>query len=160
MNEQVAAALRLGAGNLLRVAGMFLRSGRRLSQGLFRSEAARRVLPGVALHVDVGPDDWFGAGLGYMLALTASTGGYAFPRGGAQSITNTLVTLLERHGGRLRLGAQVSRILVRGGRAAGVVLERGEEIVIARAGTPGPRCLFGADSIRYSGMTSVDIAGK
>jgi phytoene dehydrogenase-like protein len=126
-------ALRLGVGNLLRVAGMFLRSGRRLSQGLFRSEAARRVLPGVALHVDVGPDDWFGAGLGYMLALTASTGGYAFPRGGAQSITNALVTLLERHGGRLRLGAPVARILVRGGRATGVVLEDGEEISVTRA---------------------------
>ena len=126
-------AARLGLLNLLRIAGMFGRSGRRLSQGLFHSEAARRVLPGVALHVDVGPDDWFGAGLGYMLALTASTGGYALPRGGAQAITNALVTLLERQGGRLRLGARVSRIVVRGGRASGVVLENGEEIRVGRA---------------------------
>jgi phytoene dehydrogenase-like protein len=126
-------AARLGLFNLLRVGAMFGRSGRRLAQGLFRGEAARRVLPGVALHVDVGPDDWFGAGLGYMLALTASTGGYALPRGGAQSITNALVTLLERHGGRLRLGAQVSRIVVREGRAVAVALAGGEEIPVARA---------------------------
>jgi phytoene dehydrogenase-like protein len=126
-------AARLGFLNLLRIAGMFARSGRRLAQGMFEGEAARRVLPGVALHVDVGPDDWFGAGLGYMLALTATTGGYAFPRGGAQAITNALVTMLERHGGRLRLGAQVTRIAVRGGRASGVVLADGEEIRAGRA---------------------------
>jgi phytoene dehydrogenase-like protein len=125
--------LKLGVGNLLRIASMFAKSGRRLSEGLFRSDAARRVLPGLALHVDVGPDDWFGAGLGYMLGLTASTGGYAVPRGGAQAITNALVTLLERQGGRLRLGARVTRVIVRGRRAVGVELEGGEELRAARA---------------------------
>ncbi len=126
-------ALRLGVLNLLRVARMFAQSGRRLSRGLFRSEAARRVLPSLALHVDVGPDDWFGAGLGYMLGLTASTGGYAVPRGGAQSITNTLLTLLERHGGRLRLGSRVTRVVTHGRRATGVLLESGEQIRAGRA---------------------------
>jgi phytoene dehydrogenase-like protein len=129
----VGPALRLGVLNLLRIAGMFARSGRRLSSGLFETEQARRVLPSLALHVDVGPDDWFGAGLGYMLGLTASTGGYAVPRGGAQALTNAMVTVLERQGGRLRLGARVNRVLVRGGRAVGVTLENGEEIRAARA---------------------------
>lgn len=126
-------ALRLGLGPLLRIARMFAQSGRRLSSGLFETAAARRVLPSLALHVDVGPDDWFGAGLGYMLGLTASTGGYAVPRGGAQAITNALVTILERHGGRLRLGARVARVIVRGKRARGVLLESGEEITATRA---------------------------
>jgi phytoene dehydrogenase-like protein len=126
-------AWRLGALNLLRIASMFAKSGRRLSRSLFRSEAAQRVLPSLALHVDVGPDDWFGAGLGYMLGLTASTGGYAVPRGGAQSITNAMVTLLERQGGRLRLGSRVNRVIVRGRRATGVVLESGEELRATRA---------------------------
>ncbi len=129
----VGPTLRLGLGNLLRIAAMFAKSGRRLAKSLFRSEAARRVLPSLALHVDVGPDDWFGSGLGYMLGLTASTGGYAVPRGGAQAITNALVTLLERHGGRLRLGARVQRVIVRGRRAVGVVLESGEEVRATRA---------------------------
>ena len=129
----VGPALRLGVWNLLRVASMFAKSGRRLSRGLFRSEAARRVLPSLALHVDVGPDDWFGAALGYVLGLTASTGGYAVPRGGAQSITNALVTLLERSGGRLRLGSRVTRVVTHGNRATGVVLESGEQIRATRA---------------------------
>lgn len=125
--------VRLGAASLLRVARMFARSGRSLSSSLFESEPARRVLPALALHVDVGPDDWFGAALGYMLGLTASTGGYAVPRGGAQAITNALVTVLERQGGRLRLGAHVRRVVVRGGRAVGVTLDDGEEIHASRA---------------------------
>jgi phytoene dehydrogenase-like protein len=129
----IGPALRLGVWNLLKVASMFAKSGRRLSRGLFQSEAARRVLPSLALHVDVGPDDWFGAALGYVLGLTASTGGYAVPRGGAQSITNALLTLLERSGGRLRLGARVTRVVTHGNRATGVVLESGEHIRATRA---------------------------
>lgn len=129
----LAPLLRLGAGNLLRIASMFARSGRRLSQHLFESEPARRVLPALALHVDVGPDDWFGSALGYMLGLTASTGGYAVPRGGAQALTNAMVTVLERQGGRLRLGARVRRVVVRDGRAVAVTLDGGEEIRAARA---------------------------
>jgi phytoene dehydrogenase-like protein len=44
-----------------------------------------------------------------------------------------MVTLLERHGGRLRLNARVERIVVRAGRAVAVVLEGGEEIRVGRA---------------------------
>jgi phytoene dehydrogenase-like protein len=138
-------ALALGVVNLLKVAWMFAASGRRLATRLFESEAARRVLPSLGLHVDVGPDDWFGAGLSYMLGLTATTGGYAVPRGGAQSITNALLTLLERNGGRLRLGARVTRVIVRSGEAWGVQLQNGEEIAAERAilaDTGAPRLLL------------------
>jgi len=124
----LAPALSLGLRNLGRVIWRFARSGASLSRSLFRSEAARRVLPSLGLHVDVGPEDWFGSGLSYMLGMTASTGGYAIPAGGAQSITNALVTLLESYGGRLRLGARVTKIVVADGRASAVLLENGEEI--------------------------------
>src|SRR5262249_56523500 len=119
----LAAALHLVPRKLRKRVRLFARRGRSLSNSLFHSEAARRVLPSLALHVDVGPDDRFGAGLGYMLGLTATTGGYAVPKGGAQSITNALITLLTRHGGRLRLAARARRIVVRGGGAGGGVLE-------------------------------------
>ncbi|HEX6274051.1 MAG TPA: NAD(P)/FAD-dependent oxidoreductase [Polyangiaceae bacterium] len=129
----LAPLARLGPFVALRIAGMFLHSGAGLSRALFESEAAQRVLPSLALHVDVGPLDTFGAGLAYVLGLTATTGGFAVPRGGAQAVTNTLVTMLEGHGGRLRLGARVVRVIVRRGRAHGVVLEGGEEIRAERA---------------------------
>jgi len=79
----VGPLVRLGALNLFDIAGMFIRSARGLSSKVFESEAARRVLPSLGLHVDVGPDDRFGAALGYMLAMTATTGGYGVPKGGA-----------------------------------------------------------------------------
>ena len=124
----LAPALELGLGNLSRVLWRFARSGGSLSRSLFQSEAARRVLPSLGLHANVGPEDWFGAGLSYLLGMTASTGGFAMPAGGAQSITNALVTLLESCGGRLRLGARVTKIVVTGGRAAAVRLDNGEEL--------------------------------
>ena len=125
--------VRMGPMRALEIAAMFVRSGAGLARSLFESEAARRVFPSLALHVDVGPHDAFGAGLGYVLGMTATTGGFAVPKGGAQAVTNTLVTKLEGHGGRLRLGARVTRVLVRRGRAHGVVLADGEEIKAERA---------------------------
>jgi phytoene dehydrogenase-like protein len=129
----LGALARVGVGALLKLAGMFLRSTRGLAARLFETEAARRVLPGLGLHVDVGPDDRFGAGLAYMLAVTATTGGYGVPQGGAQSLTNGLVARLSERGGEVRLGARVTRVLVRNGSAAAVVLADGTEIAARRA---------------------------
>ena len=72
---------RVGPVNLARLAGVFLSSGRGLSERWFTSPAARRVLPGLALHADVGPDDRFGAALGFMLGMAAATSGYVVPEG-------------------------------------------------------------------------------
>jgi phytoene dehydrogenase-like protein len=128
----VGPMLRLLPFDLLRVAAVFASKGRWLANRWFRSEAARRVMPGLALHVDVGPDDWFGAALGYMLGMTATTGGYVVPEGGAQSIADALVHCLRSHGGRVRLRARVARVIVREGQAFGVVLDDGEEIPARR----------------------------
>jgi phytoene dehydrogenase-like protein len=124
----VRPLVRLGPIPLARLATVFLSSGRGLSGRWFTSAAARRVLPGLALHVDVGPDDRFGAALGFMLGMTATTGGYAVPEGGSKSVASALVHCLETSGGRVRLGARVARVVIRDGRARGVRLADGEEI--------------------------------
>jgi phytoene dehydrogenase-like protein len=51
----VGPLARIGIGPLLKIAGMFLRSTRGLATRLFETEAARRVLPGLGLHVEGGP---------------------------------------------------------------------------------------------------------
>jgi phytoene dehydrogenase-like protein len=124
----VGPTLRLGPVHLARLASVFLARGRSLSERWFTSTAARRVLPGLALHADVGPDDRFGAALGFMLGMAASTSGYVVPEGGARSITDALLGCLRAHGGRLRLGARAARVLVTSGRAQAVCLSSGEEI--------------------------------
>lgn len=58
-------------------------------------------------------------------------GGY-YPQGGAKRIPGAMIKGLRRHGGQIRLRTRVQRILVEGGRAAGVELDTGERIA-ARA---------------------------
>src|SRR5204863_4089256 len=48
--------------------------------------------------------------------------------GGPGAVAEALVTALRSLGGEVRCGANVERVLVRDGRAAGVVVEGGEEI--------------------------------
>lgn len=125
--------LRFGPLNLLRLAQVALSSGRGFASRTFRTEAARRVVPGLALHTDVGPDDPCGAIVGFMLALLSSSGGFAVPEGGAGAITRALLHRVEERGGVLRCGARVERVIVRDGRAVAVRLEGGEEIQARRA---------------------------
>ncbi len=129
----LAPALRLLPLDLPYLARTFAGSGRALAERWFESEAARRVLPSLALHVDVGPDDRFGAALGYVLGLTATTSGFAVPRGGAGAVTAALRSILESHGGSLRLNARVVQVIVREGRARAVRTADGEEIAVERA---------------------------
>jgi phytoene dehydrogenase-like protein len=129
----VGPFLRLGPGNLVRLARIALSSGRSFSCRLFRTEAARRVIPGLALHADVGPDDRMGAIVGFVLAALASSSGFPVPVGGAGAITRALLQRLREAGGVIRCASRVEKILVREGRAVAVRLEGGEEIDAARA---------------------------
>jgi phytoene dehydrogenase-like protein len=124
---------RLGVGNLMRLAQEGLPSTRRFSLRHFLTEAARRVLPGLALHVDLGPDDIAGAGLGLSLALGAAGPGFRIPVGGARSIALALVRRIEEAGGQVRTSERVARVVVHGGRAVAVRTERGEEVPAAKA---------------------------
>jgi phytoene dehydrogenase-like protein len=129
----VGPMLRFGPINLLRLARVALSSGRGYASSQFRTEAARRVIPGLALHTDVGPDDPMGAVVGFVLALLASSGGFGVPQGGAGAITRALLRRVEEAGGALRCDARVEEIVVRGGRACAVRLAGGEEIEATRA---------------------------
>ncbi len=120
--------LRFGPINLLRLARVAISSGRGYASSQFRTEAARRVIPGLALHTDVGPDDAMGAVVGFVLAVLASSGGFGVPVGGASAITKALIRRVEERGGTLRCGVRVRKILVRGGRAVAVLTTAGEEI--------------------------------
>ena len=113
------AALRLGPYHLAWLMREGLGTTASFALRHFKTEAARRVVPALALHVDLGPDDLAGAGLGLVLALLASGPGFRIPVGGARSIAHALIRRLEEAGGAVRLNARAERIVVRGGRAVG-----------------------------------------
>lgn len=129
----LGAALKIGPLTGLRLARIALSSGRAFAEATFTTEAARRMIPALALHTDVGPDDRMGAIVGFMLAVTASHGGFAVPEGGAGAITSALIARLEETGGRIVTGTRVKRVLVEGGRAVGVSVENGEVFRARRA---------------------------
>lgn len=134
-------ALGLGLKDLSRLAANSLQTSAGWARGRFRTEAARRVVPGLGLHVDLGPHDAAGAGLGLVLALLAASPGFRVPAGGARAITAALLRRFEEAGGVLRLGSPVRKVLVRQGRAVAVRTAAGEEIaaghaVVADVGAP------------------------
>jgi all-trans-retinol 13,14-reductase len=64
---------------------------------------------------------------GIMLEHYIGRGAY-YPKGGGQVPAAMLVNVIQTHGGQVRTGAKVERILMRKGRVAGVRLAGGEEI--------------------------------
>jgi phytoene dehydrogenase-like protein len=140
----IGPAWRLGLSNILKFAWRGTLTPAAFSERYFRTEAARRVIPGLSLHVDLGPDDFAGAGLGLVLGLLASDGGFPVPVGGAKSITQALLRRLEQHGGQIRLGTRVERIVTLNRRVVAVKTQQGEEIIVRRAvlADVNPRTLF------------------
>ncbi|MGH8302740.1 MAG: phytoene desaturase family protein [Steroidobacteraceae bacterium] len=64
----------------------------------------------------------------YMGSIDGTVGAWGFARGGMGAITQALAAALTASGGSIRCDAPVQRILTRNGRAAGIVLENGEEV--------------------------------
>src|SRR5260370_18864319 len=108
-------------------------TGEGYSGGHFRTEAARRVIPGLALHVDLGPEDFSGAALGLVLALLAASSGFQVPVGGARSITDALLERLAQFEGQLQLSTRVQSIIVRQNRAVAVRTSTRHEIPVSTA---------------------------
>lgn len=124
---------RLGVTNLPGLVHAGLSSPAGYSARTFRTEAARRVVPALALHADLGPDDFSGAAIGLVLALLAAGYGFQVPVGGARAITDALLRRLDEAGGRLRLGCRAEAIIVRHRRAVAVRTAAGDEVPFGRA---------------------------
>ena len=60
--------------------------------------------------------------------VDGNVGAWGFARGGMGSITKALKSSLEAAGGEVRAGSGITKVLVKGGRAYGVVLENGDEV--------------------------------
>lgn len=125
--------LRLGLQNLFKLGVAGLSSVGSYSKWHFASEAARRVLPALALHADLGPNDFASTPIGLVLAITAATDGFRFPVGGAKSITDAMLKRLEESGGQVKYHGRVKKIVVRNKRGQAVITEDGEEIPCSKA---------------------------
>jgi len=64
----------------------------------------------------------------YMGEIDGVFRAWGFARGGTGAVSDAIARAAERGGATIRTGAPVARVITRGGRARGVVLESGEEI--------------------------------
>jgi phytoene dehydrogenase-like protein len=64
----------------------------------------------------------------YMGDVDGAIGAWGFARGGMGAISESLASSFRASGGTVRTGASVDKVLVQNGRAAGVVLDGGEEV--------------------------------
>lgn len=110
----------LGPAGLLRFTRLALLPVRRLAEETFAGEGGGWLLAGNALHADLTPDSAGGGLFGWVLCGLGQQHGFPVPEGGAGRLTDALVARLRAHGGELRCGVEVERVLVREGRAVGV----------------------------------------
>ncbi|MEU7135049.1 NAD(P)/FAD-dependent oxidoreductase [Streptomyces sp. NPDC046261] len=120
-------------GHYSTFAQSFFRDARDMLEHRFASPVLHGLLAPWSLHLGRGPDE-VNSAFWTVLALLAVTGaGMPTPEGGSERLAQTLAALTERHGGQVRTGRWVERILVRGGRAVGVRTADGEVFHAARA---------------------------
>ena len=65
----------------------------------------------------------------YMGEVDGSVGAWGYARGGMGAISKALASSFQAWGGTIRIGADVEKVLIRRGEAAGVVLCGGEEVL-------------------------------
>ena len=66
--------------------------------------------------------------LHHLMGDLGGASGWGFMRGGMGAVSMAIASSAEHHGATIRTGAEIERILIRNGRATGVVLKSGEEI--------------------------------
>jgi phytoene dehydrogenase-like protein len=130
-----AAALvrRAGVRGMRDLARLAVVPLRRYVHEQYGDEGARALFAGMALHADLTPESAGSAIFGWLLVGMAHDVGFPVPVGGAGCLTDALVTRLRSLGGEVRCGCRVDRVLVRQGRAEGVVTAAGERVGARRA---------------------------
>jgi phytoene dehydrogenase-like protein len=94
----------------------------------FTGAGATMLVAGNTVHSDLSPEASLGGFFGWLLAMLAQDVGFPAPEGGARALTDALVGRLRAGGGELRCGAEVTEVVVRGGRAVAVRTRDGCEI--------------------------------
>ncbi len=115
-----------GAG-LSPFAAEFMATARDVLEGRFRSEVWRGLHAPWVLHAGRGPESANSGFWAQVLGVAAQLGGVYVAIGGVEAIARALARLIEDHGGIVRTGSLVTRILVERGRAVGVRTAGGDE---------------------------------
>ncbi|PSJ58361.1 phytoene desaturase family protein [Kumtagia ephedrae] len=126
-------AWRRGPRGLAAYLGGALAPARGWLENGYASPELRALYAPWTLHCGLSPEDAYSAEMGKVVAFALEAAGAPIVKGGAGKAAAAFRALIEERGGTVRAGAEVERILVRNGRAAGLRLAGGEEIAAAKS---------------------------
>lgn len=120
------AALLRSPRRLFQFSQIAVGSAQAAAERVFAGQDAQVWFIGSALHSDLAPGDAGGGAFALTLAGLGQQVGMPIPRGGAQAIPDALERLIASHGGVVKAGQRVTRILVERGRAVAVQTTEGQ----------------------------------
>ncbi len=118
----------LGTDGVYDLIKLGLQSTRSFADENFTSPKTKALLASWGMHLDFAPDISGGALFSYLETLGGQMFGMVIGQGGASSLIEALVAVIEENGGEVRLGTRVDQILTDRGRACGVRTISGDEI--------------------------------
>ncbi|NEA59793.1 NAD(P)/FAD-dependent oxidoreductase [Streptomyces sp. SID13666] len=133
IRSSLALVAKARAASGLRLMRMLTLPVRRLAEEEFTGQGGALLLAGCALHADFAPESTGSAGFGWLMSTLGQQFGWPVPVGGAGALTDALVRRFHDKGGIVRSSERVDSVVVRNGRATGVVTEHGRQIRAARA---------------------------
>jgi len=129
----LGALAKLPAAGGLSFARMMLSPAKSLADQQFRGDAAKMLLAGNAAHADI-PMDAPGSGvMGWLLIMLGQHLGFPVPKGGAGMLTQSMARRFVAAGGVIQTSTRATRVLVKNGRAVGVLTEHGDVLETRRA---------------------------
>ena len=112
-------AWRRGLRNLAAYFGEALKPARGWLEMGYASPQVQALYAPWTLHCGLSPEDTYSAEMGKVVAFALEAAGAPIVKGGAGRAAEAFRALIEEQGGTVRTNADVERILVRDGRAAG-----------------------------------------
>ena len=99
----------------------------------FEHPEVRNVLLGWALAPQIAPDQEAVGQTFYIMIPAIHVYGQAIPKGGSQTLAESLAAYVRAHGGEVLTGTGAAKIIAQNGEARGVRLEDGREFMAKRA---------------------------
>jgi phytoene dehydrogenase-like protein len=127
------AGLKLGPAGLAQYFGDALVTARDWLESDFASDEARALLAPWVLHTGLGPDQAASGFMAKVIAFSLEAAGMPVVAGGGFRLVEAFTRLIQDQGGQVICNAEVARVQVKNGRAAGVILADGREVAAAKA---------------------------
>jgi phytoene dehydrogenase-like protein len=123
----------VGTVGLYEIAKLALQSTRSFTDENFISPKTKALMATWGMHLDFAPDVSGGALFSLLETIGGQLFGMVIGQGGAVTLIDALVQVIEANGGEVRCGARADQITVDNKRATGVVLATGEAISAKKA---------------------------